>query len=104
MNGYLGEEVVEDHKYYTPVDWALLFIEMYGSIDGKDHQTWLSDQIVRILCDTPIIVKVAKWDNGETENRFSLGSPSQRYIDWVIEYKDGEDGPETYNYDTGIAP
>lgn len=52
---------------------------------------------------TPIIIKIAKWDNGLEEYRINTGEPSQEYLDWVVEMCDGEDG-NTYDYNEGIAP
>ena len=57
---------------------AVEMIFRYGSIDGGMHKQWLIDQILRIL--------VTDYDY------------------WISEYKKGEDGPETYEWDTGIAP
>jgi len=89
MNGYLGETRLEIHKteyaMYSQADFALLWIEMYGSIDGAHHKDWLLDQIARILMGTKVIVSVAKWDNGEEENRFSLDEPTAQYKAWAIE-------------------
>ena len=58
---------------------VLELIVQYGGIDGAHHKQWLLDQIVRKL-------------TGED------------YGKWVSEYQDGEDGPETYLWDEGIAP
>lgn len=58
---------------------ALEFIERYGGIDGDHHKTWVIDQVARSL----------------------LGDA---YPQWVIDMKDGEDGPDTYNWDEGIPP
>jgi len=49
------------------------------SVDGGHHKQWVIDQMVRVL----------------------LGD---RYEAWVASYKDGIDGPETYDWDEGIAP
>ncbi|HET7135185.1 MAG TPA: hypothetical protein VFJ25_04640 [Casimicrobiaceae bacterium] len=57
---------------------ALDLIARYGGIDGAHHKQWVLDQIVRILSDD--------------------------YAEWVREQKDGEDGPDTYDWDEGIAP
>ena len=54
-------------------------IEEYGGIDGGHHKQWLLDQVVRFLTDN-------------------------RYESWVTFYQSGEDGPDTYEWDTGIAP
>lgn len=104
MDGYLGEFDTELNKELTREEWALYFIGSYGQIDGGHHKTWVLDQVARILRGTPIIRKEARWLNGHVEGRFNLGEPSQEYLDWVVEMCDGEDGPETYGYDEGIAP
>lgn len=62
-----------------PVKKAMIIIERYGGIDGEHHKTWVIDQVARLL-------------TGGEYNR------------WVIEMKAGEDGPDTYDYDEGIAP
>lgn len=108
MEGYLGETDVDiassEFKNYTASDWAMYFIERYGQIDGDHHKTWVLDQVSRILKGTKVIVKEAKWDNGESEYRVTLGKPSKEYHQWVKTMKNGEDGKDTYSYDEGIAP
>jgi hypothetical protein len=61
------------------VDKALGLIECYGQVDGDHHKAWVIDQIARVL----------------------LGDD---YDTWVKAQEAGEDGPETYPYETGIAP
>lgn len=108
MEGYLGETDVDiqqsEFKDYTPSDWAMYFIESYGQIDGDHHKLWVLDQIARILKGTKVIVKEAKWDNGQSEYRVHLDKKSSEYKQWVKEMKNGEDGENTYGYDKGIAP
>ena len=64
MKGYLGEFSVELEntifKSFTPADWALYFIAMYGQIDGAHHKQWVLDQVARILNGTTVIVKIAR--------------------------------------------
>ncbi len=57
---------------------ALDLIMKYGGIDGSHHKQWLLDQVVQVL--------------------------SLDYPQWVKDYNDGEDGPETYEWDVGSAP
>lgn len=64
-----------------PKGEALELILRYGGIDGDHHKQWVLDQVVRTLC-----VDVST------------------YNQWVRDYCDGEDGPETYSWNTGIAP
>lgn len=89
---------------FTAQDWALWYISQYGSIDGAHHKTWVLDQVARILHGTPVICKEARWANGTSELRVTTGQPSDAYLEWVKYMKAGEDGPDTYTYDEGIAP
>lgn len=103
MKDYLGEFDVTNQHQITPEKAALLFIEMYGGIDGAHHKDWVLDQVARILNGSPITVNEARWKNGHTELRYSVGS-NDNYEKWVAECKDGEDGPESWEYSIGIAP
>ena len=58
---------------------ALELIVQYGGIDGAHHKQWVLDQVVRKL-------------TGPT------------YLNWVVEQCNGKDGPNTYEWDEGIAP
>lgn len=58
---------------------VLDLIKNWGGIDGGHHKQWLLDQLVRELT-------------------------GEGYETWVAEYQNGEDGPETYCWDEGIAP
>jgi len=62
-------------KITTALDIAL----RYGGTDGAHHKTWIIDQIVRALT-------------------------GDGYVEWIKRAKDGEDGPNTYGWDEGIAP
>jgi len=109
MEGYLGETILDisktEYKDYDKGDWALLYIEMYGGIDGSHHKAWVMDQVVRILNGTKVILSKAEWKNGTINHRFNLDEPSQKYLDWVKEYEGEEDDGEImYEYDIGIAP
>jgi hypothetical protein len=117
MEGYLGETPVDisksEFKNYTPADWAMYFIERYGQIDGGWHQTWVLDQVARILKGTPVIVNLAQWRDSDdpdggikySEYRVTTGELSLEYLDWALgmlgEFKDGD---YEYSYDMGIAP
>ena len=58
---------------------ALAVARSYAQIDGAHHKAWVIDQMMREL----------------------LG---EGYQEWVRSYKEGENGPETYEWDEGIAP
>jgi len=61
------------------VEEALEIAVRFGGIDGAHHKDWVIDQMVRALT-------------------------GDRYEALVAEARDGEDGPETYNWEVGIAP
>ena len=58
---------------------ALKIAMDYGQIDGAHHKAWVIDQMVRAM-------------TGKDYSRF------------VAEALRGEDGPDTYSWDEGIAP
>ena len=61
------------------IDAAIEIAVLYGGIDGAHHKAWVIDQMVRALA-------------------------GDRYRDIVAIACDGADGPETYDWDEGIAP
>ena len=65
------------------VDDALDIALNDGTIDGNHHKAWVIDQMVRKL------VAVSKY---------------RTYEEFIRQHADGEDGPNTYEWDTGIAP
>lgn len=58
---------------------ALDLAYRFGGVDGGHHKAWLIDQMVRALT-------------------------GNKYKEWVRLTCDGEDGPDTYDWDIGIAP
>lgn len=68
----------EDQKQQK-LNRILELVEQYGGIDGAHHKQWVLDQIIRTITQ----------DN---------------YEQWVEDYCDGEDGPDTYEWDEGITP
>ena len=72
---------------------ALAMAEV-GCTDGAHHKMWVIDQIVRILTGCEI-------------NEYGYVDQSglnEEYREWVARFEAGEDGPHTYEWDTGIAP
>lgn len=61
------------------IELALAVALEFGQIDGSHHKDWVIDQMVRHLT-------------------------GDRYKQLIAEYCDGEDGPETYSWDEGVAP
>ncbi|MDP3768087.1 MAG: hypothetical protein Q8S13_08735 [Dehalococcoidia bacterium] len=98
---YLGEFPKDVQR--TQTEWALLVIERYGQIDGDHHKAWVLDQVARVLLGAPVTVVEARWTDHEPEERFTVET-CEAYERWVVEMGEGEDGPETYDWDVGIAP
>lgn len=65
---------------------AIAIAVQYGGIDGSHHRAWVIDQMVRAL-------------TGCTD-----ASASEAYRQLVRDAKAGDDGPDTYAWDVGIAP
>lgn len=61
------------------IDQAVNLAVRYGGTQGDHHKAWVIDQMVRLLA-----------------------GPDYDAI--VTEARSGEDGPETYPWDCGIAP
>jgi len=60
-------------------DEALELARRFGQSEKAHHKAWVIDQMCRVL----------------------LG---EEYEAWVADAKAGEDGPDTYDWNTGIAP
>ena len=82
---------------------ALEIAASFGGIDGAHHKQWTIDQIVRALTDCPMV----EWVPDGVTRVFGLNSvqgESEEYQAWVRAVCEGEDGPDTYEWDVGIAP
>lgn len=66
-------------EFAQRIEKACDLIVEYGQIDGAHHRAWVLDQVFRALT------------GDEYEQR-------------VKDAKAGEDGPDTYEWDEGIAP
>lgn len=102
MQGYLGE--FPHHEDRTPENWALLWIGMYGQIDGDHHKAWVLDQVARILNGTPVIATEARWKDGTKEILYCTGEAPESYRLWVHAQRDMVDAEYKYDYSEGIAP
>jgi len=65
-------------RIYKAIELAF----QYGQIDGSHHKMWVIDQMIRVL----------------------LNNDEASYKDYVKCACDGEDGPNTYDWDEGVAP
>lgn len=60
---------------------ALETIRLYAGFDGGHHKQWVLDRVVR-----------------------DLTGSEPKYKEWIEKWEDGEDGPQTYNWDHGTPP
>ena len=67
--------MTDDVKIEKAIELAVQF----AGIDGEHHKAWVIDQMVRILA-------------------------GEKYSQIVKDACDGEDGPDTYEWDCGINP
>jgi hypothetical protein len=72
---------MKDNKQlsFERIDEAITIAVKYGGIGGEHHKAWVIDQMVRTLA-------------------------GGRYDTIVKDARAGEDGPESYDWDVGIAP
>ena len=82
---------------------ALHYAERYGQTDGDHHKAWVIDQMVRALTGCPMVAR-GGYDGQGKHFAYEAQGESDEYRTFVREYQDGEDGPETYEWDEGIAP
>lgn len=73
------------------LDAILVFIGQSGDTDGAHHKQWALDQIVRIA---------TKCKNDGLGNYIK----SAEYHEWIRFHADGEDGPNTHEWDEGLTP
>ena len=66
-----------------------------GAYDGSHHKMWAIDQMVRSLTGCPIVEKDGIDHKGRKYTFKGMGE-SQEYLDWIKNYENGEDGPNTY--------
>lgn len=78
-------------------------LEMAKYADGSHHDTWVVDQMVRVLTNCPMVTKRGVNSDGDEYTFESMGE-SDEYIQWVKNVMDGEDGSNTYDWEVGIAP
>ena len=82
LGGMLVTHIVLSTKAERRIVDALEIAYKHGGHYGETHhQAWCMDQMIRTLCGS-----------------------EEEYNKWVREYEDGEDGPNTYEWHTGIAP
>jgi hypothetical protein len=75
----IQENDLELEQAFKRENSALKIALEFGGCDGADHKMWVIDQVIRAL----------------------VGGGYDKII---TEVKNGKDGPNTYDWDTGVAP
>lgn len=86
-----------------PVKDALSVAFSYGGTDGAHHKAWVIDQMIRALINCPRTIKRHKCHDGSVIEDITYGE-SEEYKKFVKGLCAGGDGPDTYEWDPGIAP
>ena len=81
---------------------ALVFARTYGSIDGAEHKQWIIDQMVRALLDCPITDMPYVLKDRVYYRQIQVASAA--YDAWVADHNSGEEGPNNYAWEEGLAP
>lgn len=84
---------------------AIQVAVQHGGHEGAHHKDWVIDQMVRQLTGCPTVQRMSKhkWADGKHHEISVLGE-SDMYLALVRAACDGEDGPDTYSWEVGIAP
>ncbi len=85
------------------IQQAITLAVRFGGIEGGHHKNWVIDQMVRSLTGCPVVLREATDCNGNPYTFDDVGE-SQEYLEVVRKARIGEDGPETYPWEIGIAP
>jgi hypothetical protein len=82
----------ERYEVEHKIEMALAVITCSGGVDGSHHKQWTLDQVVRALTGSKV------------EDGLVVGDVTDGYREWLRQFRAGDDGPETYDWDEGIAP
>jgi hypothetical protein len=109
MGNEVDKEMDElEESLNNRIEKAIKYAVDYGGIDGAHHKDWTIDQIVRALTGCPNIKKAIKLYNHDGSFKqmyeIKIQGESEEYKKLVVNACDGEDGPNTYDWDCGIAP
>lgn len=85
------------------IEKALALAVAYGGNDGAHHKDWVIDQMVRALTGCPVQTITHKAPGGDAYDYQAQGE-SEDYKALVADACNGEDGPDTYSWEIGIAP
>jgi hypothetical protein len=91
--------MTDNDKIYKALEIAV----QYGDIEGENRKTWVIDQMVRALTGCPV-VKATAYDCWGKPYTFDTQGESDEYKVFIREHNEGENGLDTYEWNTGTAP
>lgn len=97
------EEMDEAERIAAALDLASRY-GGNGISDTADHKMWVIDQVVRVLTGCPLVKSEPYLDARQNPYTVDTLGSSEAYQAFIAGHNAGEDGPETLEWDTGIAP
>lgn len=85
------------------IEAALEVANRWGGTQEDHHRQWVVDQMVRVLTGCPL-EPYDQSDPAAKVDNFGILGESEAYRAFVADHTHGEDGPDTYGWETGIAP
>jgi hypothetical protein len=85
------------------IEHALNIAIQFGGIDGSHHKDWVIDQMVRALTGCTM-VEAQGIDSAGEPYTYKKQGESEEYKQLIADATAGEDGPDTYEWNKGIAP
>lgn len=82
---------------------ALKIAQDHGQTDSAHNKAWVIDQMVRALTDCPMVTKWGTNAHGASYPYQARGE-SEAYRRFIATHNNGDEGPDTYSWDEGIAP
>ena len=85
------------------ISCALTIAMNLGGVEGEHHKAYVIDQMVRALTGCKYGEQPFMDCNGKPYVANVLNE-SDEYQQFIKEHNDGEDGPDSYEWDVGIPP
>lgn len=85
------------------IDKALMLAVAFGGYDGAHHKDWVIDQMVRALTGCPVEKETIDVTGKPPYVHMQQGE-SQEYKVLIAAACAGDDGPNTYAWETGTPP
>lgn len=85
------------------ISTALDMASEHGGFPGEHHKSWLIDQMVRVLTGC-VAREEERTDKYGNKYWVEILENSDDYNEFVRDFCSGDNGPNTYEWNTGTAP